>query len=548
MRALTCLVATLSIIPATRTSAQPPQPRDRPPDAVGTAAIRGRVVDATTGDPVRKVQVRANSPLLRDGRTVRTDAAGRYELKALPAGRYMVSAQKPAYVTAMYGQATPMDPGIPLDVADGQIIERVDIAIARGGVITGRVTDEFGEPAAEVQVGVMRIQIVNGERRTMSTNTRMTNDAGEFRIFGIAPGQHYLAATYRNYGMSDVPNQPAYAPMYFPGTGRADDAQRLTIAPGTILNGLNLTLTPTRAMRVSGVAFDSSGRRMTSGSVTLVHFESAPGGSPSGSIGPDGTFSIANVPPGDYVLRATQTFGAAAEAALLPITVDNVNVDDVRLMAAKLTAVTGHIVLDPKATGRPALSNTQVITAPLDALSLAARLGTPAVFPVKEDFTFELKAFPGRMTLNAAPLPSGWAQKAVRLNGVDVSDTGIDMAADATRAVEIEVTNLVGELSGQVIDANGQPTRSAWVILFTQDRGRWRPPARFSFASRPGPNNQYKTVVVRPGKFLVIALDNVEQGEWTDPDFLERIRDRAVPIEIGEGEKKTFDLTLSPRT
>jgi hypothetical protein len=44
----------------------------------------------------------------------------------------------------------------------------------------------------------------------------------------------------------------------------------------------------------------------------------------------------------------------------------------------------------------------------------------------------------------------------------------------------------------------------------------------------------------------VAAVDNVEQGEWTDPEFLDRIRSHAIMIDIGEAEHKTLNLTLAP--
>ena len=86
MRALMCLVAVLSLAWAGPLPAQapPPQPaRDTPAAATaGTAVIRGRVVDAATGRPLSRVEMRAgpNAPQF-PGRIVMTDGEGRYEIK-----------------------------------------------------------------------------------------------------------------------------------------------------------------------------------------------------------------------------------------------------------------------------------------------------------------------------------------------------------------------------------------------------------------------------------------------------------------------------------
>ena len=72
-----------------RDNAQPPKP--------GKATIRGHVVAADTGQPLRKAQVRISSNDSRENRMTTTDADGRYEFKELPAGRYSVQASKGSY-------------------------------------------------------------------------------------------------------------------------------------------------------------------------------------------------------------------------------------------------------------------------------------------------------------------------------------------------------------------------------------------------------------------------------------------------------------------
>ena len=78
-------------------------PRDRVPPAAeetprGTAVIRGVVVAADTGTPIRRAQVRASAPGARSSRLATTDAQGRFEFKELVAGRYTLSASKGGFV------------------------------------------------------------------------------------------------------------------------------------------------------------------------------------------------------------------------------------------------------------------------------------------------------------------------------------------------------------------------------------------------------------------------------------------------------------------
>ena len=65
----------------------------------GTARIRGHVVAADNGIPLRRAQVRVSVAELRINRSVNTDAEGRYEFSELPAGRYTIFVSRCGYVS-----------------------------------------------------------------------------------------------------------------------------------------------------------------------------------------------------------------------------------------------------------------------------------------------------------------------------------------------------------------------------------------------------------------------------------------------------------------
>ena len=89
-------------------------------------------------------------------RTTTTDGEGRYRIADLPAGRYFLAANKAGYVSAQYGQRRPNEPGTAVQLSDGQSMTGVNLALPRGGVIAGRVIDEFGEPIARASVQALR--------------------------------------------------------------------------------------------------------------------------------------------------------------------------------------------------------------------------------------------------------------------------------------------------------------------------------------------------------------------------------------------------------
>jgi hypothetical protein len=547
-RAFVCLVAVLSLAWARPAPAQAPasQPaRDRAVVQSGTAVIKGRVTEAASDQPVRRVRVHATSTALRDGRTAYSDADGRYELNALPAGHYTVTAFKPTYVNAAYGQSRPLELGSSIDIRDGQTRDHIDFGLVRAGVVAGKITDEFGEPLADTQVTAMRYQFVQGARRLMAAGSRMTNDIGEFRIFGLAPGQYYLAATLRNDQSVNANDGETYAPTYYPDTPSPSAAQVLTIAQGQTITGMNMMLLPVRSVRVSGTVSDSSGALLTDAFVSAdVPMGAGPMSPKVGQVKPDGTFSIAGLTQGDYVFRVgTNIMAGEGEGAAMPLTVGPYDISDVHIVTSKPSSITGRVLIDRAELRGLKGSTFRLVTPAASAAEAAVNGGGNGnATAVKEDFTFDLPVRPGHVFIRSNT--TGWFLRHVRVNGVDVTDSGVEIRPNELLAgVEVELTHRQPEITGTVKTAEGVTTRNAFVVIFSQDRQHWGYLSRYVMMSRPNTDNQYR-VLVPAGEYLAIAVDFVEQGEWSETDFLERVRDRAVPFSIAEGEHKPLDLTL----
>jgi protocatechuate 3,4-dioxygenase beta subunit len=529
--------------------AQPP--RDNATLPTGTAMIRGHVYDASNGQPLRKAQVRATSPELRENRLAITDNNGAYEIKSLAAGRYQLGASKGSFVQLQYGQTRPFEQGKPIELLNAQQLDRVDFRLPHGAVVTGRVVDEVGEPASDAQVTIMRNQYINGRRQLSVARLSQTNDIGEFRLFAIPPGQYVISASMRglNFGDSPADDRSGYAPTYYPNTTSPTEAQRVTLTVGQMMTDINITLSPTRLARVSGTAVDSNGKAISGGTIMMIQntgsfFMTTSGG----QIKPDGSFSIGGLTPGEYQVRAMPLASGPinlsnVEQIQASFTVTGDDINDLRLVGTKPSTMTGKVI--PPAGSQADMRELMLLSLPKNPMPLGGNTSTR----VNEDGTFTLPVQPGSAYLRLNPQGAFATTriKAVRLNGVEVTDTGFEFKPNEdVSGVEIELTAQMASVSGTVSDARGNPVRDYTVLLFPRDKERWESTSRYLFTARPDQEGKYKASYVLPGTYYAIALDYVEQGAQTDPDFLERIRDRAIELTINDIETKNLDLKLVP--
>jgi hypothetical protein len=533
----------------------------------GTSVIRGTVVAADNGSPIRRAQVRIGGQGA-PGRLATTDAQGRFEIRDLPGGRYTLTAARGGFVSVQYGQRRPSEPGTPIEIGEGQTLEKVVIALPRGSVISGRITDEFGEPVANAIVTSLRYGYVGGARRLMpasGANSRdTTDDQGHFRLFGLPPGEYLVSASFRSGGgeATDPSGEnTGYAPTYYPGTSSVADAQRVTVALGQEQSSVIFSLIATRLVRVTGAVLNSQGTPMQNGTVILTPASSrvtAPAvtGNLSGRIDGSGQFRVINVPPGRYVAQVRAQGGrggpAARVASVAPpefgrqeITVGADDLDGVVILTGPGARVTGQI-----------LSDTGVLP-PIRAQQLAVMARPVTIEPstpaaggagrVNDDLTFELNGLfdPRVFRVNA---PAGWTLKSVLLNGQDVTDTPLALPPGQTvTGLQIILTERSTEISGRVTDGRNTPITDVTIVVFPADDARWVYQSRFVRAARPDQDGRYQIRGLPPSDdYLAVAVQGLEDGQAGDPEFLGSIRDHAARFSLGEGETRALDLRLAP--
>ena len=557
----------------------------------GTGRIRGRVVTTDTGAAVRRAQVRISGPDVMPKIAI-TDNDGRYEFRDLPSGKYTLNVTKSGYVSVQYGQTRPFEQGKSIELVESQPMDKADVTMPRGSVISGRLVDEFGDPMPDATVTAMRQTWSNGKRRLQSAGrTAQTNDLGQYRIYGLPPGEYYISATMRgsnemvvtemamaaSFTMTTNGAQPSgseprsgYSPTYYPGTPNGAEAQRIALGAGEEKGNADFGLAPVKLAKVTGSVIGSDGKPVEGAMINVAPRNSSEMAFPNPFGGSrtdrNGNFTLPNVAPGDYTLRASGmrmivsggeggdnmvfttriNMGGGdgqTEFGAVPLSVNGEDVANVMIVTSKGTTASGHVTWEggSKPTNTATVRISAVSTESDGPVALAG--GSAAV---ATDGAFEIKGIAGQRLFRATGLPQGWLLKSVKVNGQDITDTGIEVKSnEPVTGLDVVLTSKTTEINGSVKSGNEQASDYT-VVIFAEDASKWTAPmTRFVTGTRPNQDGRFQVKNLPAGSYYAVALDYIAQGEWNDPDVLERLVEKATRFTLEEGKVETLDLKLS---
>ncbi|HEX8493542.1 MAG TPA: carboxypeptidase regulatory-like domain-containing protein [Pyrinomonadaceae bacterium] len=218
--------------------------------ATGTGIISGRI---TLGDkPAQGVSVvvllsSAYGSDRKPTARATTAADGQFRLTNVPAGRYQVMPVAPALVLSS-SLPSFRDQGKSVNLADGETIENIDFSLARGGVITGRVTDADGRPVIGESVRLA----LSGKGSDRSSGSffvnpflHQTDDRGIYRIYGIQPGRYVVSVGEDAKGgmvRMGFGRSLSYARTFHPNATDESRANVIEVTEGSEATNVDITL------------------------------------------------------------------------------------------------------------------------------------------------------------------------------------------------------------------------------------------------------------------------------------------------------------------
>ena len=299
---------------------------DQAPAADQTGRITGRVTVAGANTAVSGARVillptaRPTGPMGQPPQAI-TDQDGRYAFDRVAPGTYRIDAQRTGFAP-LSDPARPRTAGT-VDVSAGQSID-VNLELQRGAVIAGRILDLQGEPLPDARIVVLRRMPGPStpgmpSRLMPAGQGQQTNDLGEFRVPGLAPGEYYVAAMPRPAMMFGGPRasvnsapqraRTTIATTYYPGTSDQAAAQPIAVAAGAEVGNINFAVQSAPAFRVSGTVVDEDGKPVAGAMVMLMGDPRSGamliGPSGNGQSRDNGRFDIDEVPAGTYRANAS---------------------------------------------------------------------------------------------------------------------------------------------------------------------------------------------------------------------------------------------------
>ncbi|MBW8713570.1 MAG: carboxypeptidase regulatory-like domain-containing protein, partial [Acidobacteria bacterium] len=243
-----------------------------------------------------------------------------------------------------------------------------------------------------------------------------------------------------------------------------------------------------------------------------------------------------------FTARIGGDSGAEAEMGSLPVTVSGEDLSNVVIVTAKGATATGRLVFDD-GSKPSSITNVRVSAAAVDADGPMMSFGGGG--NVKADGTFELRGLSGTRIVRVASIPAGWMLKSVRVNGNDITDTGMDFkSGEAITGVDVTLTSKVTEVNGTVKDGS-QQVKDYTIVVFSDEPQKWSVPnSRYVTGTRPDQEGRFQIKNLPSGGYYAIAVDYLAQGEWNDPEVLERLKSKATSFSLDEGQTKTLNLTL----
>jgi protocatechuate 3,4-dioxygenase beta subunit len=467
---------------------------------------------------------------------------GSFEFTKLKADKYSLDAVTGGYLLSPYDEHDNFSSAIVTGA--GVDTESLILKITPAATVSGRITDEIGDPVQGANVMLYRENREEGRSRITLFRNSQPDDLGEYELTPLPPGNYFVSAkampwyathpqlvnsanSVKAADSVDHTLDVAYPTTFYPDAMDSDGATPIPIRAGNHID-IDLHLRPQAAVILT---VHASG----------VQLQESVFGQPEDVYGQmqvtDTGTSLVGIPPGRYTLKQFNQTTGNGKSMPINLTSDNANID----------AISGE---EDGALKMHLQAQNGLGSASAAMVALRSRNGGIAATQVvneKGDVEFA-GVKPGDYSVSVYGTDNHvyHVSKLFSENG-KASNNLFSIAAGTTTSFTVKVARPSCVIEGFVRN-DGKPVAGAMVVLVPAV-----PEADIELFRRDQSDLDGSFVLpnVMPGKYTAVAIQDGWTLEWGKPEVLARYLPKGVPVTVSASEQQSLhlaaDLIVQPR-
>jgi protocatechuate 3,4-dioxygenase beta subunit len=279
----------------------------------------------------------------------KTNQDGSFRISGLAEGKYFITVLATAFVLESSGNDYLSGKVISID--ENENVENMELKLVRGGVITGQVTDNDGNPVIEATMSLEQLPEPNQRRPLipLQVGPFLTDDRGQYRFYGIPEGK-YKISVLQQIGVARLRT-------YYPAIKDGSQAKVVEVNLGSEVKNIDVKVqSESKTYEARGRVIDESGQPLPD--ILLGYYRTEAGMGAKGNhietsgsivnVDARGEFRLVGLLPGQYTLYAqansSQQPNWYSEPAIVNVSTAHIN--GIEVKAQRGGSISGVLLVE----------------------------------------------------------------------------------------------------------------------------------------------------------------------------------------------------------
>jgi hypothetical protein len=517
--------------------------------------IAGMVVNSLTNQPIASASV-AIAPVEQGSerdiaRSVLTGSDGHFSFDGLPRGKYSLMAQARGFTLQafehhdIYASAIVAGPGLDSE----SLIFRLDPDAS----LEGHVTDDNNEPVQSAMVRMFRKMIQDGRQKVVPMDQGQTDDQGNYRLGHVSPGTYFIVFSARPWyaqntrdvmqrrrasaddnseSSRDATLDVTYPLTFYPDAFDSASASPVVVHPGDHLTAdavMHAMPAAHLRIRTGGAGNANPGFENIYPRISQRLFDGYldPAFNAPVSWPEPGVIEIAGLAPGRYVVEMPSVNTAGhKESRGWYQDVDLTGDTEITVADSPAFASVDGLMWFDGAARVPQGSEIGLINRDTQEMFNSA-------ISERGEFSFHSDQVRPGHYLVVLSTSGGYLLTKLAATGAKISGQSLQITAADKVRISAMASRAVAHVTGTAM-RDGKPFAGAMIVLVPDDPEGNLPLFRRDQSDSDG---TFSLPNVVPGHYVLLAINDGWDLQWSDPVVLAPYRKAGTPVQItGDGE------------